>query len=73
MTDQKLQDLMRAVNDAIGQEAFDRLEQLDLDTLCDFETLLASGNVALHHDGYLGFTTEMSDSSWTNECFELPE
>lgn len=67
MTDEQI----RQVNQAIGKEAFERLEKLPLTTFCAFVGSLGH-NLSLHTDGFLGFTEirEEGDDIWSNEGFE---
>lgn len=63
---------VRMINEAIGKEAFTRLNALPIKIFWEFEKMM-KGGMRLHHDGFLGFTVSDNgyrDGVWSNEGFE---
>lgn len=71
-TEEEIAEIVRKANDLIGKEAFLRLhEGLTADEWNKLNDFIARNGKCLHCDGYLGFTNEYPDGTWSNEGFEL--
>jgi hypothetical protein len=63
--------LMRKVNDTLGKDILVALySQLTDAEYNQFQTLLLTGKIALHNDGYLGFSAD-TKHGWTSEGFTI--